>query len=127
MDVVSVSEVNAGSHWPSWCWSARDSYRGDQTTPADVASGLAHEFLCSNHSSELHRHRLGGQLVERNSLRGQECALLLIRRAVLQWIVTLHESFVRLVGGIGAATARSRWSARYLRGYELLPTVSRCE
>src|SRR5438094_7311368 len=28
---------------------------------------------------------------------GQECALLLIRRAVLQWIGTLHESFVGLV------------------------------
>src|SRR6266700_3415053 len=42
-------------------------------------------------------HRLGGQLVERNSLCGQECALLLIRRAVLQWIGTLHESFVGLV------------------------------
>src|SRR5207248_3865861 len=32
-----------------------------------------------------------------NSLCGQECALLLIRRAVLQWIGTLHESFVGLV------------------------------
>src|SRR5437899_2016931 len=29
--------------------------------------------------------------------RGQECALLLIHRAVLLWIGTLHESFVRLV------------------------------
>ena len=57
----------------------------------------------------------------------KKCALLLIRRAVLQWIGTLHESFVKLVGGIGAATARSRWTARYLRGYQLLPTVSRCE
>src|SRR6184192_2089229 len=54
-------------------------------------------------------------------------ALLLIRRAVLQWMGTLHESFVRLVGCIGAATARSRWTARYLRGYELFPTLSRCE
>src|SRR3989442_15965566 len=70
---------------------------------------------------------LADSFVERNSLCGQECALLLIRRAVLQWIGTLHESFVRLVGGIGAATPRSRWTARYLRGYELLPTVSRCE
>src|SRR5437870_13637880 len=42
-------------------------------------------------------------------------------------LVRLHESFVRLVGGIGAATARSRWTARYLRGYELLPPVARCE